>query len=132
MERELKFRAWDKSRSEMYIPHTIHINPITKSFGGMRFNGDFMEDSILMQFTGLKDKNEKEIYEGDIALVTAPDTYGSQKRIAIEFKDGAYLIEWGNMFYDGADITTINWAMVFDFQFEVIGNIYENPELLNP
>ena len=61
--------------------------------------------------------------------VTAPDNNDSEKIIVVEFKNGGYCIEWDSMFYDGSDLTLISWAADSDFYFEIIGNIYQNPEL---
>jgi uncharacterized phage protein (TIGR01671 family) len=75
-------------------------------------------DAILMQYTGLKDKNGVEIYEGDV--VEAKGYYQDK-----------YIIEW---VYDGWEIFDGKDGVVADFdeweKLEVIGNIYENPELL--
>ena len=86
--------------------------------------------AVLMQFTGLTDKNGKEIYEGDILSVENPDGY----------KDLLCLVEYDSNVggyeytpksgYGEFETSTIGWAMGMEFEFEIIGNIYENPELL--
>jgi len=72
----------------------------------------------LMQFTGLKDKNGKEIYEGDIVKSEAwsPSTY------EVGFREGAFC------FYREDSLYANNPEYLF--KFEIIGNIYENPELI--
>lgn len=144
---EIKFRAWDKSRDEMYIPHTLHINPVTKSFISIRFNGDFGEDSILMRYAGFKDKNRKEVYEDDIVIAWSA---GSKGTFEIKWRqDGAPMwllypawqsgLFWnisathhtkGKQFIDvSGKIEATNLEGYFDDGIEVIGNIYENPNL---
>lgn len=114
--RQIKFRAWDKIDS--IISETCDFNPIWVSIPRMDEDGGHleqrkMEDIELMQFTGLLDKNGKEIYEGDI-LKTLAGTKGE-----IEFK----FFMW--TFYN---THLNNWGG--SKGLEVIGNIYENPELM--
>lgn len=78
------------------------------------------EDLILMQYTGLKDKNGKEIYEGDIVESEKNMMFNQGKQTdQVRFEDGAFKVATVNL----STITT-------SFYPEVIGNIYENPELL--
>ena len=109
-QREIKFRAWDKEKNE--ITTTICI-------GGLHipYNSN-PNNYILMQYTGLKDKNGKEIYEGDIVRNTA-DKYH-------------YEIKWDNFesaWSLGENGSPIRRYLLSEY-WEVIGNIYENPELL--
>lgn len=103
--REIKFRVWDKA-------HAVMMD--WGQYKGKLVAEDFTDDDLmLMQYTGLKDKNGKEIYEGDILRYTFADR---TKIDAIVYRL--------NMFtYKGA----IRWDLDLD---EVIGNIYDNPELL--
>jgi len=87
---------------------------------------EFLSNEVeLMQHTGLKDKNGNEIYEGDI--VKFQESYGKEEPEInignIEYSEMAtsYLINWGNSHYQHLN----------EVEFEIIGNIYENPELLN-
>ncbi len=77
------------------------------------------ENPILMQYTGLKDKNGKEIYEGDIIVeYLLPNEYDYG---IIEYLDGSFVINWKSKM----------WQYLINVsRREVIGNIYENPELL--
>lgn len=83
------------------------------------------EDCVLMQYTGLKDKNGKEIYEGDIVKLIADSCRGDKFKpfIAgyVSFRSGSFYIT------DNA-VSRFRWE---DYIVEVIGNIYENPELLD-
>jgi uncharacterized phage protein (TIGR01671 family) len=56
--REIKFRAWQDNQ--------MVTQPLSSNYGAARFFGFLYEDAPIMQYTGLKDKNDKEIYEGDI------------------------------------------------------------------
>ena len=76
------------------------------------------------QFTGYHDLNDKRIYEGDIVKFTAHDALGNElgnQQGVVKFKFGSYLIGG----YDMYDI------LLNDDEAEIVGNIYDNPELLN-
>lgn len=107
----IKFRAWDKKEKKMCIPHLSMF---------LEKNNNFSEDNnlVLMQFTGLLDKNGKEIFEGDII------SFGQNSRRVNWVGAGFWLIDFcGN----GIDIEpTFNEIK----NWKIIGNIYENPELL--
>lgn len=87
-------------------------------------DGISFEDCVLMQFTGLKDKNGKEIYEGDIVRFTLTDgfSYVVGEDGVVKYKIGAFYILNGLTEYLISNINTKD--------IEVVGNIYENPELL--
>jgi uncharacterized phage protein (TIGR01671 family) len=125
--REIKFRAWDKKKNLMLYEFDLIGNgdfSLAKAFLHLQDYGinDFVEDFILMQYTGLKDKNGKEIYEGDILNMTY---HGSVSIVepeikgVIGFERGSFIIE-----ENGFALGKIGRSL------EVIGNIYENPELL--
>lgn len=126
MNREIKFRAWDKINKKIIIIQRISFeyNYITS----YNFNIS-LKDIILMQYTGLKDKNGKEIYEGDI-ISTKPLFNGDRPY---------FTVEWGknehNKMTGWMQRNNITGVGVLDDslieQGEVIGNIYENPNLLS-
>ncbi len=82
------------------------------------------EDFVTMQFTGLKDKNGKEIYEGDIIAGVEGIYRRDARPTAITFEKGVFGFN-GTSFSEGE--SELNWTTE---KAEVIGNIYENPDLL--
>ncbi len=73
---------------------------------------------------GLKDKNGKEIYEGDICI--KPYFRGEKTRGVIEYQHGAFVF----MSKEDPSLQVVGWSMIKESETEVIGNIYENPELI--
>ena len=113
--RPIEFRAWEKKFKYM----TAHIN-MEHLRGG--FQGLYGNNAIVMQFTGLFDKNGVKIFEGDILRYT-----GSYKG------HGLYQIIWtDNLQFECLEINGNNYMMptVWVEEMEIIGNIYENKELL--
>lgn len=122
--RKIKFRAWDKENEKMMKVSSLHLENKEIS---VKENGTFhlfrMQD--LMQYTGLRDKNGKEIYEGDIVLVKLGGVSTWYKTV-VKFKEGAFIAS----LIDGEDYIYIFNRGFDNNDFEVIGNIYENKKLL--
>ena len=122
MNREIKFRAWQDN-------HMIYQNK-PGVYGTKDFLNKCYEDCELMQYTGLKDKNGKEIYDGDIISGFYQEGSGPE---LVRFKSVVY-ISWDNK--NGKWIVTeIISGEQFDLYDygpldEIIGNIYDNPKLL--
>lgn len=109
MQDRFKFRRWDK---QLKVMNRGQKYPFLISS-----DGENSKNSILMQCTGLKDKNGKPIYEGDIL----------QCELEIKSKN---VVEWDSYFLTyklGAN----HLAALSIERWMIIGNIYENPELLN-
>ncbi|EGT3606870.1 YopX family protein (plasmid) [Clostridium perfringens] len=119
MNREIKFRVWDKKMKRM-LGVQKHSFKTKKSMPyGYNIAYDFGE---LMQYTGLNDKNEKEIYEDDI-IKYSHKAVGTILR-KVRMKYGMWGIEG---IVKG---TQIPFANIPESECEVVGNIHENPELL--
>jgi len=123
IKREIKFRAWDKLDkrwvSDVYGDDPFEIY-LCGNFLGLSGCNSWVgsERYSLLQFTGLKDKNGKEIYEGDI--INQDHKYGWKNHV-MELMFSTASDDMGLDMYGYPDV---------DNDCEVIGNIYENPELL--
>lgn len=138
MNRVIKFRAWDKVAKKM-TPHNFELFGEYLLVGALfswqkeirsdlKSSLDGLNDLVVMQFTGLLDKNGKECFDGDLSIIN-----GILCRV-----------RFGNYFTCGWDFEIINGLGCYPFyqvcksfnntgckDFEIIGNIYSNPELLN-
>ena len=109
--KETKFRAWNKRLKQMSESFTIE--DLLRVEAPLLSASNMTDEIIYMQYTGLHDKNGKEIYEGDILrFENLPDLD------IVEATDGGWNPFIDSMETDGA------------WHYEVIGNIYSNPELL--
>lgn len=111
MEREIKFRAWSRENKIMVTCNQVPVGMLNKY------------DDPVMQFTGLLDKNGKEIFEGDIIK----NKWGHNVEVKIEeithsdWEDSFAGFGFGMPTHDIED---------YKKEIEIIGNIYENPELI--
>jgi len=128
MNRKIKFRAWRKNKEIMLDWETIKFNNSNDLFGGyfQLFN---REEFIPMQFTGLKDKNGKEIYEGDIMFEKGCWTQGNKY---YNHEGQFHIVKVETLSY-GDEFGVID-ALGYNKEYkdmEIIGNIYKNSDLLN-
>lgn len=121
MNREIKFRAWNEVSEKMLNWNEFLNTNMKNTFIAPESTG-----LILMQYTGLHDKNGKEIYEGDI--VYCQTKYGKAKAI-IKFIDGKFVAYWDSILTHPQNGHCIACYEI-NKRFEVIGNIYEDIELL--
>lgn len=118
--REIKFRAWDQNLKKFnddhgaYDTEGIELNELIRFYQAKNF--------VLMQYTGLKDKNGKEIYEGDI-LEGFVDVSGERR---------LYVVSYNTEYAGFHPFIECDYeaATYYVEPLEIIGNIYENEDLL--
>ena len=130
--RERKFRAWDKNDKRIFIDPQM-IDFYNKKIGYMQYQTEYMPDtsysipvgfeefeySELMQYTGLKDEYGDEIYEGDIVTL-----HNSRYKVIFNMEQARFVLR-DDKFEMEIPFTNNN-----NERMEIIGNIYENPELM--
>lgn len=143
--REISYRVWLKKQKQMLQVHTINLeykiveylakdgNFYSAYYGDCSYKELPVEKCIVLEYTGLKDKNGVKIYEGDI-LATSNDNpefdiWGKKDMgygvVNFDLKYGIFVSKWHSKLYNEKE-------SIYSLEFiEVIGNIHENPELLN-
>ena len=135
--REIKFRAWDKDFEEMLHVAKIEFGNNQELFIECYWENDndlYLRENneriVLMQYTGLKDKNGAEIYEGDVLEIKVHD-YSTKRCIAtekrvVEYRKCSFGVEWGHR----SEFISLCGFSEQNTTFNVVGNVYQNSELL--
>lgn len=122
MSRENKYRAWDKKRNvwleagQLLLGYVVAWESIT--IFSLKDRGNYE----IVQYTGLKDKNGVEIYEGDVLR-------DSESIVIVKFVSGEFSVDYRTMGGKWRNYGSL-FDYLEDYEGEIIGNIYENPELL--
>lgn len=121
--REIKFRAWDASTSEMHYPEDRVHDTIKTASANILKHYD-----TVMQWTGLHDRNGKEIYEGDVLAQSGRTNYRFGDMGVVEYEtDYAGFIVKGK-YHRNQHYALLSCDVATDC--EVIGNVHQNPELV--
>ena len=120
--RQLKFRAWDTVARKFTYPDKGYQGHYVLTLNGEFFNlqnGSGGDEYVVQQWTGLKDYELNDIYEGDIVRYELDETIYIQT------------VKWGNNGWEMIDTRSYGTPLIVNLpNFEVIGNIFENSELL--
>lgn len=124
--RDIRFRVWRSDDKRMYgtdLPFLMYTDGVIPSLAGaVPMRQYTISEAVLMQYTGTKDKSGKEIYEGDIITHSNDGMIG-----VVTWSPGLYRFVIENL----TQTEIIADLCDYDFEPEVLGNIYENKELLD-
>lgn len=135
--REIKFRVWDKGfmDEDVLVDSRGAFGDPEKHYNTPNIEIEpYSENAVIMQYTGLKDKNDKEVYEADVieyqGYPTNPDY---RERRLVKWVKGGFIIKhiWSNdkMPHESEYMMQL-WYATIPERYVVIGNIYQTPELL--
>lgn len=129
--RIIKFEGWDTKSKKMWSPEEMGEDELTINPDGRGFvnvNGSstklshYLSHIIPLQFTGLRDKKGEEIYEGDIIKSGLGEIFWSENH-------ASFMVRWHNKQWQNIRGMEEPLFQNSEIAWEIIGNIYENPEL---
>ncbi len=120
--RKIKFRAWEEEYKRM-LPDENITEMCT--FDYLRTSNDM----VLMQYTGLKDKKGKEIYEGDVVKYGSNDEQVEKTTGEVIFYEGCFRLDFRKI-QDEYDISFDDLSCWCPNMIEIVGNVHQNPKLL--
>lgn len=139
--RTLKFRVWDKAENKWLLGYDYPDLGGFSLFGEMVLVGEFAhvinieklsnDDYAVMQFTGLKDKNGKEIYEGDVIQIDAFYENIPHYPTDNQTDDLIGIVKYVNGSFEADSVPLYVFYETNNPELEIIGNIHENPDLLD-
>ena len=136
--RNIKFRVWDTLAKRYIYPDSRGQGHYSMSLNGVFYNlqnGSGGDEYIVEQYTGLKDKNGKDICEGDILsddkVHVLCEDYSMKSLYVVDYADGTYKNPFLYQSLNGSKFFKLDRAKNRDYaEMTIVGNIMENPELL--
>ena len=123
MDDNLKFRKWDKQAKTMSDVEVLDLRP----------GQTYTDNPVIMQATGLRDVNSKEIYEGDILKLTSAANYDEAKYVEVKYSSqyGGFIVLPSKEYLSEGLYDGYGKDGFYHEYPKIVGNIYQNPELIN-
>jgi uncharacterized phage protein (TIGR01671 family) len=133
MNRKIKFRVWDNQNNDWLINQRIEDYPVELLYSDHKFyiahSLSNLDNYVIQQFTGLLDKNGIDIYEGDVVTYTSNNGIDYKAPIVFSPTSSAFVLDTsGRHLFDDKYGDYLDLHK--DREYEIVGNIFENSELL--